>query len=37
MAFILNAMRALKTGEFSVSQLRMIACVGHTPLNNLLK
>jgi hypothetical protein len=37
MAFILNAMKALKTGEFSVSQLRMIVCVGHAPLTNPLK
>jgi hypothetical protein len=37
MAFILNAMKALKTGEFSVPQLRMIACAGHTPLTNLLQ
>jgi hypothetical protein len=33
----MNAVKALKTGEFPAPQLRMIGYVAHEPLTSLLK
>jgi hypothetical protein len=37
MASRMNAVKALKTGEFPAPQLRMIGYVAHEPLTGLLK